>query len=176
MSTVDDFQEYLGTEFDVDNLQPLGFRLPDGQYVCRLANISDEPSKAGKPMVKAEWEVIEGDHVGQVIYQYFSLVAKRSVKTGKIKCGGAAEMVEAFNAIGQPFPKGTSFPLVANAAMQLFASRFRAAVTPKVEIALLSKADRKDPTKIDQRPRVLGIPGLSGKVAGPAPTSALAGL
>jgi len=49
---------------DVEEFEPL----PKGTYLCRITNAETKDSQSGKPMVRCEAEVAEGEHEGRKLF------------------------------------------------------------------------------------------------------------
>jgi len=63
---------------DVGDFSPL----PDGKYLCQLANVEEASTQYGDEMWKLRFEVVQGDHAGRYIFDnmVFSDAAMKRVK------------------------------------------------------------------------------------------------
>lgn len=57
-------------------------KLPEGTYVCKLEKLELGESKAGKPMVKAMFRIVEGKHKKQCIFYNGVMVANNPEYNG----------------------------------------------------------------------------------------------
>lgn len=56
--------------------------LPEGTYVCKLEKLELGETKTGKPMVKAQFRIVEGQHKKQCIFYNGVMVANDRSKNG----------------------------------------------------------------------------------------------
>ena len=63
--------------------------LPDGDYVCSLADIETDVTRAGDPMWKLRWAVESGEYAGRILFDNlaFSAKAMPRVKLICASCG-----------------------------------------------------------------------------------------
>lgn len=59
--------------------------LPEGSYVCKLEKLELGESKKGKPMVKAQFRIAEGEHKKQCIFYNGVMVANNPEYNGFMK-------------------------------------------------------------------------------------------
>lgn len=70
----------MAKQFTKGDFQPL----PEGDYLVRMNRLVEEPTKNGKGvMVKAGFQVVNGDHKGRLIFHNF-LVEHTSEKAAKV--------------------------------------------------------------------------------------------
>jgi len=158
---------------NVDDVAEFGERVPPGKYTAMLNACEGKDSKAGKPMAVATFVVQEGPQEGNEITVFYSLTTSKA-KNGKTIAGGVAEAKRTFAAIGKPLPSGFAFPLAADHAAKLIASKLKG---EKVDILVYKETDRKGATDEDGNVKVYDrskVVGKSNKTPTEAPDEVFA--
>lgn len=73
---------------DINNISEFA-PLPDGDFICRLADIEADVTRSGDPMWKLRWEVEAGEYAGRLLFDnlVFSAKAMPRVKHVCAACG-----------------------------------------------------------------------------------------
>jgi len=151
---------------NIDEISSITDRLPVGRgYIARLGEAQGKKSRSGSDMVEATWEIQKGPYVGTDAKTFYSLIVKKSPKNGKTYAFGISEMKRLFAAIGKPLPASFGFPLNADAAAKLFATKLKGV---SVELAAFEEEDRKG--ELDDNGNIKKYTRI--KVIGPASTLA----
>jgi len=155
--------EHNTNTVNVDELTPIGASVGAGRYTARLATCEGKNSKANKPMVEVEWDILSGsniegeDETGNSIRNWHSLTV--SEKNGKKYAGGIIDIKKTFANIGSPLPSGYPFPLAAPQAAALFAKKLAGKNVELVVVKEKSKTetDSEGNAKVYTRVQVVGL-------------------
>ena len=82
--------------YDVGGYEaPMRFEIvPPGNYRCEIVAYSDEPSKAGKPMLTVTWNILDGECENVALREYF-VMDENNERSHKINMGRLKRMVTA---------------------------------------------------------------------------------
>jgi len=75
--------------------------IPEGDYPCKIVSVFETISKNGDPMVKVDYEIIDGAYIGkQIKFHHVTFLGKD--ETGKSK-KGAGMALNYLKTIGEPY-------------------------------------------------------------------------
>jgi len=70
----------INLDYDLENVSDSFEPLPEGQYMCRLDKCELVNSSTGKPMLKMEWVIIDGEFEGRKLFDNVVLTVDWKVK------------------------------------------------------------------------------------------------
>jgi hypothetical protein len=148
------------THIDLDTVSLIGNGPPLGSYEVELIDVLAATSKAGKPMLKATWEINEGSYKGLTLIKYYSLSTFVNKKTGAVGCMGVSEIKTEATNLGQAKKLPSSFPLDAESARKVYAKTFTG-VKAKAVVREEEYTD-KDTGELKTKKSVTLLPPTSG--------------
>ena len=70
----------INLDFNLEDVKNSFEPLPTDKYICKLVKQELTTSKSGKPMIKIEWNIIEGEYAGRKIFDNIVLSVDWKVK------------------------------------------------------------------------------------------------
>jgi hypothetical protein len=167
----------------LDDISGGARRVPAGRYTVRPVAIAAKDSKAGKPMITIDYEIVGGEYDGDSLKQFFTMYIGMPRKAGdKFFAPGIAELKALLAAVGSPWPNNVNFPVKENekgeptgdaqAAVKVFAASLRGKTFTAANVEELAYGKdesgqrvqifREDGTPaVNTRLKVLGLAGGS---------------